>query len=49
MPHLSFDLPHLLYALETVRGGDFSVRLAGEQVGIEGKIADVFNEIVAAN
>ena len=48
-PHLSFDLPNLLYALETVRSGDFSVRLAGNQVGIEGKIADVFNEIVAAN
>ena len=49
LPQLSFDLPHLLYALETVRMGDFSVRLAGDQLGIEGKIADVFNEVVAAN
>src|SRR3954452_9833618 len=29
--------------------GDFSVRMAGDQLGIEGKIADAFNEIVAAN
>ena len=29
--------------------GDFSVRLAGDQPGLEGKIADVFNEVVAAN
>src|SRR5262249_52504831 len=28
---------------------DFSVRMAGDQIGIEGKIADTFNEIVAAN
>ena len=48
-PNLSFDLPNLLYALEAVRVGDFSVRMAGDQLGIEGKIADVFNEIVAAN
>ena len=32
-----------------MRVGDFSVRLPGDQVGIEGKIADTFNEIVAAN
>ena len=39
----------LLYALQAVRGGDFSVRLPGDRDGIEGKIADTFNEIVAAN
>ncbi|HEX8981298.1 MAG TPA: HAMP domain-containing protein, partial [Ktedonobacterales bacterium] len=32
-----------------MRDGDFSVRLPGDWVGIEGKIADTFNEIVAAN
>ena len=32
-----------------MRVGDFSVRMAGDRLGIEGKIADTFNEIVAAN
>jgi HAMP domain-containing protein/CheY-like chemotaxis protein/signal transduction histidine kinase len=32
-----------------MRGGDFSVRMTGDHLGIEGKIADTFNEIVAAN
>ena len=42
-------LRNLLSALQLVRGGDFSVRMPGDNVGIEGKIADTFNEIVAAN
>src|ERR1041384_623977 len=45
----TLDLNHLLYALQAVRVGDFSVRMAGNQLGIEGKIADAFDEIVAAN
>ncbi|HUC49750.1 MAG TPA: HAMP domain-containing protein [Xanthobacteraceae bacterium] len=32
-----------------MRVGDFSVRMAGDRVGLLGKIADTFNEIVAAN
>jgi methyl-accepting chemotaxis protein len=32
-----------------VRNGDFSVRLPGDLSGVDGKIADTFNEIVAAN
>ena len=32
-----------------MRLGDFSVRLPGDQTGLSGKIADTFNEIVAAN
>src|SRR6185369_83914 len=44
-----FELKDLLHALQAVRGGDFSVRLAGDHLGIEGKIADTFNEIVTAN
>ena len=32
-----------------MRDGDFSVRLPGYWVGLPGKIADTFNEIVAAN
>ena len=39
----------LLHALQAMRVGDFSVRLPGDQVGLGGKIADTFNEIVAAN
>src|SRR3954454_10436514 len=42
-------LHELLSALQAMRSGDFSVRMAGDQIGIEGKIADVFNEIVTAN
>src|SRR3954452_10055856 len=42
--------PHeLLTALQAMRVGDFSVRMSGDRLGIEGKIADTFNEIVAAN
>jgi len=36
-------------ALQTMRDGDFSVRLPGAWVGVEGKIADTFNDIVASN
>src|ERR1700740_1662444 len=39
----------LLHALQAVRVGDFSVRMPRAQVGLAGKIADAFNEIVAAN
>jgi HAMP domain-containing protein/CheY-like chemotaxis protein/GAF domain-containing protein len=39
----------LLHALLAMRTGDFSVRMSGDQVGLEGKIADTFNEIIAAN
>src|SRR5690348_2774147 len=39
----------LLHALQAMRVGDFSVRLPRDQVGLAGKIADIFNDIVAAN
>jgi HAMP domain-containing protein/CheY-like chemotaxis protein/signal transduction histidine kinase len=42
-------LSELLRALQAVRDGDFSVRLPGDWTGLEGKIADIFNEIVASN
>src|SRR4051812_13148755 len=42
-------LGDLLRALQAVRDGDFSVRLPGDWVGLDGKIADTFNEIVAVN
>src|SRR5258708_7720041 len=43
------NLSHLLRALQSVRDGDFSVRLASDQTGLAGKVADTFNEIVTAN
>ncbi|MGH8178177.1 MAG: HAMP domain-containing protein, partial [Steroidobacter sp.] len=43
------DLKKLLRALQAVRDGDFSVRLPSDQVGLAGKVADTFNEIVASN
>src|SRR5499427_3294246 len=45
----SAELHELLGALQAVRVGDFSVRMPGDHVGLMGKIADTFNEIVAAN
>jgi HAMP domain-containing protein/CheY-like chemotaxis protein/signal transduction histidine kinase len=43
------DLRKLLRALQAVREGDFSVRLASDQTGLAGKVADTFNEIVSSN
>src|SRR2546423_10449173 len=43
------DARALLTALRAMRDGDFSVQLPGDWVGLNGKIADTFNEIVAAN
>jgi len=43
------DLSVILSSLQTMRDGDFSVRLPGNWIGVAGKIADTFNEIVTAN
>src|SRR5262245_47291367 len=43
------DLQDLLQGLQAVRVGDFSVRLPGHRTGLIGKVADTFNDIVAAN
>src|SRR5450755_5190504 len=45
----SAELIAILASLQTMRDGDFSVRLPGSWIGVAGKIADTFNEIVAAN
>jgi CheY-like chemotaxis protein/signal transduction histidine kinase len=45
----SGELNELLRVLQAMRLGDFSVRMAGGQAGLIGKIADTFNEIIAAN
>jgi HAMP domain-containing protein/CheY-like chemotaxis protein/signal transduction histidine kinase len=47
--HVSPVLSELLTALQAMRIGDFAIRMAGDSIGIEGKIADTFNEIIAAN
>ena len=43
------DLGAILSSLQIMRNGDFSVRLPGSWTGLAGKIADTFNDIVAAN
>src|SRR5271165_7370821 len=45
----SADLSVILGALQIMRNGDFSVRLPGSWTGLPGKVADTFNDIVAAN
>jgi HAMP domain-containing protein/CheY-like chemotaxis protein/nitrogen-specific signal transduction histidine kinase len=45
----SNDLSVILASLQTMRDGDFSVRLPGVWTGLAGKIADTFNSIVSAN
>jgi HAMP domain-containing protein/CheY-like chemotaxis protein len=47
--HVSPVLSELLTALQAMRIGDFAIRMAGDSIGIEGKIADTFNEIIATN
>src|SRR5690349_19966531 len=48
-PIESFYLDRLLRCLQSVRGGDFNVRMPADLQGIEGKIADTLNAIVATN
>ena len=45
----ALDLREVLRALQSVRDGDFSVRLPGDKAGLAGKVADTFNEIVGSN
>ena len=48
-PPAEGDLAVILAGLQTMRDGDFSIRLPGNWTGLPGKVADTFNEIVAAN
>jgi HAMP domain-containing protein/CheY-like chemotaxis protein/signal transduction histidine kinase len=45
----AFDQRQMLQALHAVRAGDFTARMPSDHTGLAGKIADSFNEIVAAN
>src|SRR5437868_2369508 len=42
-------LTELLHALQGMLVVDFSVRMAGDRIGLIGKVADTFNDIVATN
>src|SRR3954447_4638801 len=48
-PPASEYLTAILESLNTMKNGDFSVRLPVSWTGITGRIADTFNEIVATN
>jgi hypothetical protein len=48
-PSVTLDRRQLLRALQHVRSGDFAVQLPGDWTGVDGEIAETFNEIVAAN
>jgi len=48
-PGGTLDKAQLLAALTALKKGDFSVRLPGEWVGLEGKIADTFNDVTELN
>src|SRR6185295_4867664 len=43
------DVSLLLKAMLAARAGDFSVRLPTNWTGVEGKLADTFNEMMATN
>ena len=45
----AFDKGILLKALQSLKRGDFTVELPADWVGIDGKIADAFNDIVELN
>src|ERR1700719_3045117 len=45
----SVDMALILASLQTMRDGDFSVRLPVAWTGLKGKIADTFNDIIGAN
>src|SRR6516165_1252155 len=54
MPQMHIDSPALdtqllLSALMALRKGDFTARLPLEWTGLEGKVADAFNDVVELN
>jgi hypothetical protein len=48
-PAPALDLQHLLDVMQAVRAGDFSARLPSRDSGVGGRVAQAFNDIVAAN
>ncbi len=47
--HDTVQLRTLLDVLQRVRGGDFSIRMPSDQLGLSGKVADTLNDIIDAN
>jgi signal transduction histidine kinase/CheY-like chemotaxis protein/HAMP domain-containing protein len=47
--HGELDQDVLLAVLSAVKGGDFSVRMPLGWTGVPGKVADAFNDVIAAN
>src|SRR5260370_5922233 len=47
--HAELDKVELLKALLAFRRGDFSIRLAPNLSGLDGKIADAFNDVLEIN
>jgi methyl-accepting chemotaxis protein len=45
----SFDTKLLLQTLTAVKNGDFTARLPVEWTGLDGNIADLFNDLIAMN
>ena len=45
----SAELKQLLVALSAFKRGDFSARLPDDWVGVAGKVADTFNDVIAMN
>ncbi|MDQ3773229.1 MAG: hypothetical protein M3461_02040 [Pseudomonadota bacterium] len=45
-PGSAIGVRSVLFAMQAVRAGDFSVRLPGDRNGFEGKYCDTFNDIV---
>jgi HAMP domain-containing protein/CheY-like chemotaxis protein/signal transduction histidine kinase len=43
------NLRSLLLALQSARNGDFSIRLPSDWLGLYGKVADAFNDIISIN
>src|SRR5205814_10184419 len=43
------DEKQLLAALSAFKRGDFSVRLPDDRIGLGGKIADTFNDVIGMN
>lgn len=48
-PRDCLDRRQLVSALRALRRGDFSVRLAEDADGLDGEIAQLFNDVVALN
>ncbi|HYF23315.1 MAG TPA: hypothetical protein VD929_07950, partial [Caulobacteraceae bacterium] len=48
-PEASLENRQLLAALRAFRRGDFSVRLPRDLTGVDGEIAEAFNEVVELN